>query len=124
MANRGFMPAVLFGLSTVLIIALSFSLVISLFLSFTSFTERSVEWLITSVAFLAMFLGGAISGAKSHRRGWLAGAATAFVFSLLTFLVQYLGYDSSFTKEQYLYHGGYLLVAAFGGMIGVNLSRD
>ena len=124
MTYRGFFPAVLFGLTTILVIALSFSLVVSLVLSFTSFTEHSVKWLITIVAFMTMFLGGTISGAKAKERGWIAGAVTALLFSLLTFLIQYLGYDNSFTSEQYLYHGGYILVAAIGGIIGVNLSSN
>lgn len=122
MAYRGFFPAVLFGLTTILVVALSFSLVVSLVLSFTSFTEHSVKWLITVVAFVTMFLGGTISGAKAKEKGWIAGAVTAVLFSVLTFIIQYLGYDNSFTSEQYLYHGGYMVVAAIGGIIGVNLS--
>jgi putative membrane protein (TIGR04086 family) len=121
---RGFFPAVLFGLTTILVIALSFSLVVSLVLSLTSLTEHSVKWLITGVAFVTMFLGGAISGAKAKEKGWIAGASTALLFSLLTFFIQYLGYDNGFTSEQYLYHGGYILVAAIGGIIGVNLSSN
>ncbi|MFC0561833.1 TIGR04086 family membrane protein [Halalkalibacter alkalisediminis] len=124
MTYRGFIPAVLFGLTTILVIALSFSLVVSLVLAFTSFTEHSVKWLITSVAFITMFLGGTISGAKAKERGWIAGAVTAMLFSLLTFLIQYLGYDNSFTSEQYMYHGGYIAAAAIGGIIGVNLSSN
>ncbi|TWI56264.1 TIGR04086 family membrane protein [Halalkalibacter nanhaiisediminis] len=124
MTYRGFFPAVLVGLTTVLVIVLSFSFVISLVLSFTSFTEQSVSWLILTAAFIAMFLGGVMSGAKAKERGLMAGASTALLFSLITFLIQFLGYDSSFTSEQYMYHGGYLLVAALGGIIGVNLSSN
>ncbi|GAE35100.1 TIGR04086 family membrane protein [Halalkalibacter akibai] len=124
MAYRGFFPAVLFGLTTILLIALSFSFVVSLVLSFSSLTEHSVKWLITIVAFVTMFLGGTISGAKAKEKGWIAGAFTALLFSLLTFLIQYLGYNNTFTSEQYLFHGGYILVAAIGGIIGVNLSSN
>lgn len=124
MVYRGFFPAVLIGLTTVLAIALSCSLVISIVLSFTSLTEHSVSWLITTIAFIAMFFGGAMSGAKAKEKGWIAGAFTALLFSLLTFLIQFLGYDSGFTAEQYMYHGGYVLVAALGGIIGVNLSSN
>ncbi|WP_227937827.1 TIGR04086 family membrane protein [Alkalihalobacillus deserti] len=124
MTYRGFFPAVLFGLTTILVIALSFSLVVSLVLTFTSLTEHSVQWLITIVAFVTMFLGGTIAGARAKERGWIAGAITALLFSLLTFIIQYLGYDNSFTNEQYMYHGGYILAAAFGGIIGVNLSSN
>jgi putative membrane protein (TIGR04086 family) len=121
---RGFFPAILFGLSTILVIALSFSLVVSIVLSFTSLTEHSVQWLITGVAFVTMFLGGTISGAKAKEKGWIAGACTALLFSLLTFFIQYLGYNNTFTSEQYMYHAGYILAAAIGGIIGVNLSSN
>ncbi|WP_088102627.1 TIGR04086 family membrane protein [Halalkalibacter urbisdiaboli] len=122
MAYRGFLPAVFFGLGTILVIALSFSFLVSLVLSLTSLTEQSVHWVILIVAFLAMFIGGLVSGAKAKEKGWIAGISTALLFSFLTFLIQFLGYDSGFTSEQYLFHGGYLLVAACGGIIGVNLS--
>ncbi|ARK29212.1 TIGR04086 family membrane protein [Halalkalibacter krulwichiae] len=124
MAYRGFLPAVLFGLTTILVVALSFSLIVSLVLTFTSLTEQSVSWLITVVAFVTMFIGGMISGGKAKEKGWIAGAVTALLFSLLTFLIQYLGYNNSFTSEQYMYHGGYIVAAAIGGIIGVNLSSN
>ncbi|MDT8861547.1 TIGR04086 family membrane protein [Alkalihalobacillus sp. MEB130] len=124
MAFRGFFPAVLFGLTTILVLALSFSLVVSIVLSFTSLTEHSVKWVITGVAFVTMFLGGTISGAKAKEKGWMAGATTALLFSVLTFLIQYLGYNTGFSNEQYMYHGGYILAAALGGIIGVNLSSN
>ncbi|MFC0473640.1 TIGR04086 family membrane protein [Halalkalibacter kiskunsagensis] len=124
MTYRGFFPAVLFGLTTILVIALTFSLIVSIVLSFTSFTEHSVKWLITIVAFVTMFFGGTIAGAKAKEKGWIAGATTALLFSVLTFLVQYLGYDSGFTSEQYMFHAGYIFAAAIGGIIGVNLSSN
>ncbi len=77
-----------------------------------------------TIAFIAMFFGGAMSGAKAKERGWIAGATTALLFTLLTFLIQYLGYDNGFTAEQYIHHGGYVLIAALGGIIGVNLSSN
>ncbi|NEU31555.1 TIGR04086 family membrane protein [bacterium LRH843] len=123
MTDRSFFPAILFGLTTVLVIVFSSSLLLSLVLTFTSYTESSVNWAIISFAFIAMFLGGAMSGAKAKKKGWIVGGCTALFFSVLTFLIQYLGYESIFTSEQYMYHGGYLLAAMLGGVIGVNLTK-
>ncbi len=123
MTNRNLFPAMLYGLITILIIALSFSLVISLLLAVTSLTEDSFSWFILILSFLALFIGGFISGGKSKQKGWLTGLGTGLLFSLITFLIQYLGYDSSFTIDQYLYHGGYILSATIGGIIGVNLAK-
>ncbi|WP_100406577.1 TIGR04086 family membrane protein [Bacillus solitudinis] len=122
MAYRGFLPAVFFGVATILVVALSFSFVVSIVLKFTSFTEQSFYWVILVTAFLAMFIGGLVSGAKAREKGWMAGAVTALLFSVLTFLIQYLGYNNGFSIEQYMFHGGYLFAAACGGIIGVNIS--
>lgn len=124
MAYRGFFPAILIGLTTILVLILTSSLVISLVLTFTSFTEHSVKWLVLGIAFGTMFIGGLISGGKAKEKGLLAGVLTALLFSLLTFLIQYLGYNSIFTSEQLMFHGGYLVAAALGGIVGVNLSSN
>ncbi len=116
------LPAVMFGLITVLAIALSFSFVVSLILMFSSFTEASFSWIIMAVSFLSLFIGGVMSGGKAKEKGWLAGGLTGILFTLITFLVQYLGYNAGFSPEQYMFHGGYILAAAFGGIIGVNLA--
>ncbi|GAF65901.1 TIGR04086 family membrane protein [Alkalihalobacillus trypoxylicola] len=121
MLARSYAPAVVFGLFTIFVIAIVFSLVASLLLSMTNLTEHSLDWLIKVVAFIAILMGGMVAGAKSKSKGLLIGALTTILFTLVIFLAQYLGYDQAFTTEQYLYHGGYLLVGAFGGMIGVNL---
>ncbi len=122
MAYRGLFPAVIYGLVTVLLIALSFSFVVSLILTFSSFTEASFSWLIMIASFLSLFIGGMISGGKAKAKGLIVGGITGLLFTFITFIVQYLGYNVSFTMEQYLFHGGYILVAAIGGIIGVNLS--
>ncbi|MCK0471125.1 TIGR04086 family membrane protein [Halalkalibacter sp. APA_J-10(15)] len=124
MNNRGFFPAILFGFMTILVLILTTSLVISLILSFSSLTEQSVHWFIITIAFLAMFTGGLIAGGRAKEKGLLVGAITALMFSLLTFLIQFLGFDVSFSNEQYLFHGLYILTGAIGGIVGVNLSSE
>lgn len=113
----------LYGLTSIFIIALSFSLVISLILKTTSLTEASFKWVILILSFLALFIGGFISGGKAKQKGWLSGLGTGLLFTFITFLIQYLGYNVGFSAEQYMYHGGYILCAIFGGMIGVNLAK-
>lgn len=123
MAYRGIFGSMLYGLIGVLFIAVAFSFVISLILSFSSLTEASFSWFILIVSFLALFIGGMIAGVKAKEKGWMVGAGTALLFTVITLLIQYLGYNSTFTMEQYLYHGGYLLASVFGGIIGVNLGK-
>ncbi|KGA96509.1 membrane protein [Alkalihalobacillus alcalophilus ATCC 27647 = CGMCC 1.3604] len=118
---RNFFPAVVMGLLTIFSVAVVFSLIAATILSLTNLTEHSLDWLIKIVAFLTILIGGLVAGAKSKSKGLMIGAVTAILFTLITFLVQFLGYDQAFTTEQYMYHGGYLLIGALGGMVGVNL---
>lgn len=120
---RSLFPAIVYGLISVLVIVLSFSLIISLLLTFTNLTENSFKWIIVTLSFLSLFIGGFIAGGKAKQKGWLSGLGTGLLFSIITFLIQYLGYNTVFTMEQYMYHGGYLLSAILGGMIGVNMTK-
>ncbi|MFN7249219.1 MAG: TIGR04086 family membrane protein [Anaerobacillus sp.] len=124
MENRGILTSMLYGLVTILVIILSVSFIISLLLRFTSLTEASFNWVIIILTFVALIIGGFVSGGKSKQKGWMVGAGTGLLYSLLVFLVQYLGYNSTFTLEQYLFHGGFLLAAIIGGIMGVNVVRN
>lgn len=115
------LPSMIYGLAAILIFSLGFSLIISLILSFSSLTESSFALLIVISSFITLFIGGFISGLKSKEKGLLVGTGTALLFTLITFLIQYLGYNQGLSMEQLMFHGGYLLTAALGGVIGVNL---
>lgn len=119
MARNSF-SAILYGVITVFVIVLSSSIVLSLLLRFTNIQESSLTWIILTLSFLALFLGGFVSGGKGKQKGWLVGGGTGLLFTLLVFLVQFLGYQSSFTIGQLSYHIGYIVAAVLGGVMGVN----
>ncbi|MCM2606053.1 TIGR04086 family membrane protein [Rossellomorea marisflavi] len=114
--------AVLFGTVTIFVIAIAASLIFSLLLRFTSLTESAISLFITIVSFLALFIGGFMSGGKGKTKGWMLGGSTGILYTLFVFLFQYLGLDSSPSSEQLIYHGCYILTAMMGGVLGVNLS--
>lgn len=114
-------PAVLYGFVTILIFSLGFSLIISLILAFSSLTEASFALTIMILSFITLFIGGFMSGIKSKEKGLLVGALTALLFSIISFSIQSLGYNEPFSLQQLLYHGGYFMTAALGGVVGVNL---
>ncbi|MCF6138072.1 TIGR04086 family membrane protein [Pseudalkalibacillus berkeleyi] len=120
--SRRMITAMGFGLVVVLTIIMCSSFLLSLLLRFSSMTEHSITWIILGLSVLALFIGGMVSGKKGKEKGWLLGSGTGALFSIVVFLVQYLGYQVHFDPEQYLYHLGYLLVATLGGVMGVNLS--
>lgn len=121
MAKNSF-AAILYGVITTFVIVLTSSIILSLLLRFTNVQESSLTWVILTLSFLALFIGGFVSGGKGKQKGWLVGGGTGVLFSLLVFLVQFLGYQSSFSIAQMLYHIGYIIIAVFGGVIGVNMT--
>ncbi|MDY0408563.1 TIGR04086 family membrane protein [Virgibacillus soli] len=96
------------------------STVLALLLRFTTFNDPTLSWVTLSVGFIALFFGGLIAGMKGKSKGWMIGMFTGLGFTVLTFLVQYLGYKHGFSIEQTLHHTGYILAALIGGVIGVN----
>ncbi|OIJ07715.1 hypothetical protein BKP35_18755 [Anaerobacillus arseniciselenatis] len=124
MENRGMFLSMIFGLITILVIILSVSFIISLLLRFTALTESSFSWIIMGLTFVALLIGGFVSGGKSKQKGWLVGAGTGVLYSLVVFLVQFLGYNTTFTLEQYLFHAGFIVAALIGGILGVNIVRN
>lgn len=121
MAKNSF-AAILYGVITTFVIVLTSSIVLSLLLRFTKIQESSLTWVILTLSFLALFIGGFVSGGKGKQKGWLVGGGTGMLFTLLVFLVQFLGYQSSFSIEQMSYHIGYIIIAVLGGVIGVNMT--
>jgi putative membrane protein (TIGR04086 family) len=110
------------GLAAILLMIMVCSLVLSLLLRFTGLTESSLKWVTIGLSFLSLFIGGFISGKKGQSKGWLLGGGTSLLFSFLVFLIQYLGYQSTFNSSQYMYHALFLILAMIGGIMGVNLS--
>ncbi|MCA1318787.1 TIGR04086 family membrane protein [Bacillus tianshenii] len=114
--------AIMYGLITIFMFAIATSLLFSLLLRFTSLQESSVAWIILTLSFITLFIGGFVSGGKGREKGWMLGGATGGAYSLIIFLFQYLGNDSLFSMNQLFFHLGFIAVAMLGGIIGVNLS--
>lgn len=119
---RHMFSAMMKGVIAILVAILISSLILSLLLRFSSLTESSLKWVTTGLSFLSLFIGGFLSGKKGKTKGIMLGSGTALLFSLLVFLVQYLGYQTTFTPTQYMYHGIFLLLGMLGAIMGVNTS--
>lgn len=109
---------------TIFLLAALTSLIISLLLKFTQLQELSLSWLLLTISFIIIFIGGFVSGGKGKEKGWLLGGSTGLCYTVIIFMFQYLGFESSFTAEQTLYHLGFLLISMLGGMLGVNMSSQ
>ncbi|WP_106497039.1 TIGR04086 family membrane protein [Lentibacillus sp. Marseille-P4043] len=113
--------ALMYGWIVILGLILLTSFVLGLLLRFTSMDETTLSWVSLAVGLIALFIGGIVAGVKGKKKGWVIGAITGLGFTLFTFLVQYLGYQQTFSLEQSLHHAGFVAAALVGGVIGVNI---
>ncbi|AVQ99497.1 membrane protein [Oceanobacillus picturae] len=120
--NKQQFTALLYGWIIVLGLILLASFILALLLRFSTFNEPALTWVTLVIGLISLFIGGMVAGAKSKAKGWIIGALTGMGFTLFTFLVQYLGYQVGFSMEQTIHHTAYILVALFGGVIGVNIT--
>src|SRR5690625_1070716 len=99
--------AIGYGLITIFLCIIVASFFLSLIVHFSSISELTLAIITTIIGIIAIFCGGFIAGLKGKRRGWLIGIATGIVFTAFVFLVQYLGFDQTFSNEQMIYHVSY-----------------
>ncbi|SER73147.1 TIGR04086 family membrane protein [Salipaludibacillus aurantiacus] len=121
MLSHRLISSVLYGVLAIFIIVIAASFISSVILRYTEIAEGTFLWILIILSFIALFIGGYISGGRTGERGWFAGALTALVYSLTVFLTQYLSFNETFDLQQLLMHSGYLITGVFGGMIGVNI---
>ncbi|MCM3587697.1 TIGR04086 family membrane protein [Mesobacillus maritimus] len=120
MESRSLGLSVLYGVIAIFVLAIISSLIFSLLLTFTSLRESSMQYIVTTVSFISLFIGGFITGRNGKQKGWLIGGVTGLIYSIIIFLFQYLGHDSLFSSEQIIYHTCYILTAMMGAILGVN----
>lgn len=113
--------ALLYGWIVILGLILLTSFVLGLLLRFSSMDETTLSWVTLTIGLIALFIGGIVAGVKGKQKGWVIGSITGLGFTLFTFLVQYLGYQQTFSLEQSLHHAGFIAAALIGGVIGVNM---
>jgi putative membrane protein (TIGR04086 family) len=122
--QRSFFSAVLYGWIVIIIILLLASLVLALIIRFLNMTEISVSYISLIIGFITLLIGGLVAGIKGKENGLMIGLFTGIGFTILTFIVQYLGYDTVFSVKQSLYHLGYIICAVLGSIIGVNFASQ
>lgn len=119
--RKSFISASLYGFITIIVIVVVCSFILALLIRFTALSEIAYTYITIGIGVIALFLGGLIAGIKGKTNGLLIGACTGMTFTLLTFLVQYLGYDLLFSLKQSMFHLLYVVIAICGSIVGVNL---
>lgn len=122
--SRQHFIGLLYGWIIMLGLILISSFILALLLRFSTFNEPALSWVTLVVGLISLFIGGLVAGVKGKAKGWIIGGFTGIGFTLFTFLVQYLGYQQTFTLEQSIHHLFYIVAASFGGVIGVNVMSN
>lgn len=119
--KNSYLMAIVYGWISILVLILVSSAFLSLVLRFTAISEFTLSYISLTIGLVTLFIGGIIAGVKGKENGWIVGALTGGGFTLLTFLIQYLGFNEVFSIQQSIYHITYILAAIVGSIIGVNL---
>lgn len=121
MKNGNFI-AIVYGWIVILVLILMASMLLSVFIRYTSISEFTLSYLALIIALVILFIGGLAAGVKGKENGWFIGGCTGAGFTLLTFLIQFLGYNTMFSVQQLIFHLTYILAAIVGSIIGVNVA--
>src|SRR5690625_1094701 len=119
MKNKQFI-ALLYGWIVVLGLIIINSIILALFLQFTSLNEPTLSWITLTIGLIALFLGVLVAGVRGKSKGWIIGGLIGIGFTIFVLAVQYIGYQQLFSWEQSAHHLGYLVAAVVGGILGVN----
>ncbi|PFJ15798.1 TIGR04086 family membrane protein [Bacillus cereus] len=115
--------AIAFGIFTLLILASITSLIMALLLKFTNINEGALAVTIFILALLSTLISGFVAGKKAKGKGWLVGFTTGLTFTVLVFLVNYLGFSQALSNSQLLYQLALMGTSTLGGIFGVNMSK-
>lgn len=96
----------------------------ALLLKFTDMNEGTLAVTIFILALLSMLISGFTAGKKAQGKGWLVGFSTGLTFTILVFLVNYLGFSQTLSNSQLLYQLALMGASTLGGIFGVNMSKQ
>ncbi|WP_416827446.1 TIGR04086 family membrane protein [Ectobacillus polymachus] len=112
--------AIMFGLGMILLLAAITSFFVALLAKLTTISDSTLSIIIFVCAIISMAIAGIIAGIKAKGKGWIVGSLTGVSFTILVFLINYLGFSKGISSGGLLYHIGCIGASTMGGIIGVN----
>lgn len=114
--------AVVVGLVVTLVTVLIISLIMSLLIYVTEMSEGTVAGAIYYLGMVCVALGGAISGRRARRLGWLHGGLVGLLYAAGSLALTFVIAPGPMIIGEVLGRiGAVSLVGILGGIIGVNL---
>lgn len=109
------------GLLTAWSLIIVGSLLTAFVLNVTKVQEQNFNYFSYTINIFALLAGGWIAGRRSGRRGWYYGALTGLLYAVIVFLIGLLAFDNALDWTGLLYFTSAVVIAALGGMVGVNM---
>lgn len=119
-----FRSPLLIGLVVVWGVVLVGSLITAILLRFTTIGEESLPLSTYIINGIALIAGGWFSGRIAGNKGWMFGALTGLLYTLLVLIIGFLAFDAKMRIEPALFMGGACGIGAIGGILGVNTSSN
>ena len=123
-AKKGVRSPWIIGQCVIWGIVISGSLIITLFLQYSSLSSHRLPMIAYALNLVALFSGGFVTARKSEYRGWMAGGLQGIFYVLITFLIAFLAFDSLTSIHPlwlslFSFAGG-----ALGGIMGVQTKKS
>ena len=122
-ATKKYSNPILVGLMYTFTIVFLTSIVLTLLLYFTTFSEQSLPLFIYITTALSLLIGGFKSGKIAGSKGWYYGGITGTIYALVLALVWFLGFNLGFQLRLLAILLLSFLFGSLGGMFGVNAKR-
>lgn len=119
---RSHSTSVMTGLFLTLGLVLLGSIITALLLSFSDIQESALPYFSYAINVISLLIGGYVTGRKSGVRGWYYGGLAGLGYFLLVLLIGFLGFDAPLELKTLLYTLFAFVIAAIGGVFGVNAS--
>lgn len=75
------------------------------------------------IPFISLFIGGIIMGKSSQKKGWLEGLKFGLIVTIILFMLNFLGFDQGYTKDNIILYIIVMIASILGGMMGINFKK-
>lgn len=121
--NVSIQSPVLAGLFYAFLVMSMAAVITSLILLLTSQNEDALSTYAYLIHSLALLLGGWIAGKKAEERGWYYGGIFGLIYSVIVFLIGFLGFDKGLDWNILVFLLAAFFLGALGGVVGVNMKK-
>lgn len=91
-------------------------------LRFTNVSDDIIPEIVLLISVLSILCGAAICTKNASNQGWLWGSSIGGAYALILYVISSLTLTGfSFPLNTLFLMGGYIIIGAIGGIIGINM---